>query len=72
MTGKDTFHETQWPEGASLQKPEEEYPRIESSMFQDPEAGSWPNLFKTLNVWPEQGGERKAEIFKNIQKSGIL
>lgn len=52
-------------------KPEEEYPRIESSMFQNPEAGSWPDLFKTLNVWPEQGGEGKAEVFKETQKSGI-
>lgn len=40
-------------------------------MFQNPEAGSWPDLFKTLNVWPEQGGEGKAEVFKETQKSRI-
>ena len=40
-------------------------------VFQNPEAGSWPDLFKTLNVWPEQGGEGKAEVFKETQKSRI-
>lgn len=52
-------------------KPEEEYPRIESSMFQNPEAGSWPDLFKTLNVWPGREG-RKAEVFKETRSLALM